>query len=68
MYAKDLSPSTFPESGNRSAFHGASHHANVKANMDNFAVINKYHVAMLRTSSTSSPRRPMATAPCLITR
>jgi hypothetical protein len=47
MYAKDLSPSTFPESGNRSAFHGASHHANVKANMDNFAVINKYHVAML---------------------
>jgi hypothetical protein len=47
MYAKDLSPATFPESGNRSAFHGASHHANVKANMDNFAVINKYHVAML---------------------
>jgi hypothetical protein len=47
MYAKDLSPTTFPESGNRSAFHGASHHANAKANMDNFAVINKYHVAML---------------------
>ncbi|HTG74494.1 MAG TPA: DUF1552 domain-containing protein [Terriglobia bacterium] len=47
MYAKDLSPSTFPESGNRSGFHGASHHANSKANMDNFAVINKYHVAML---------------------
>jgi Protein of unknown function (DUF1552) len=47
MYAKDLSPSTFPESGNRGAFHGASHHANVKANMDNFAFINKYHVAML---------------------
>ena len=47
MYAKDLSPATFPESGNRGAFHGASHHANVKANMDNFAVINKYHVAML---------------------
>jgi hypothetical protein len=47
MYAKDLSPATFPESGNRGAFHGASHHANVKANMDNFAVINKYHVSML---------------------
>jgi len=47
MYAKDLSPSTYPESGNRSGFHGASHHANSKANMDNFAVINKYHVAML---------------------
>lgn len=47
MYAKDLSPATFPESGQRGAFHGASHHANVKANMDNFAVINKYHVSML---------------------
>ena len=47
MYAKDLSPATFPESTNRSGFHGASHHANSKANMDNFAVINKYHVSML---------------------
>src|SRR4029434_5390000 len=25
MYVKDLSPSTYPESGNRSGFHGASH-------------------------------------------
>ena len=47
MFAKDLSPSSFPASGNRSAFHGASHHANVKANMDSFALINKYHVQML---------------------
>jgi hypothetical protein len=47
MYGKDLSPATYPESGNRSGFHGASHHANVKANMDNFALINKYHVQML---------------------
>jgi hypothetical protein len=45
MYAKDLSPSTYPESGNRSGFHGASHHANAKSNMDNFALINKYHVS-----------------------
>jgi len=47
MFAKDLSPASFPASGNRGAFHGASHHANVKANMDNFALINKYHVQML---------------------
>jgi len=47
MYSKDLSPASYPESGNRSGFHGASHHANVKANMDNFALINKYHVQML---------------------
>jgi hypothetical protein len=47
MFAKDLSPASFPASGNRGAFHGASHHANVKANMDSFALINKYHVQML---------------------
>jgi uncharacterized protein DUF1552 len=46
MYAKDLSPASYPASGNRSGFHGASHHANVKANMDSFALINKYHVQM----------------------
>jgi hypothetical protein len=47
MFAKDLSPASFPASGNRGAFHGASHHANVKSNMDSFALINKYHVQML---------------------
>jgi hypothetical protein len=47
MYAKDLSPASYPASGNRGGFHGASHHANVKANMDSFALINKYHVQML---------------------
>lgn len=47
MFAKDLSPASYPKSGNRSGFHGASHHANSKANMDSFALINKYHVQML---------------------
>lgn len=47
MYAKDLSPASYPASGNRGGFHGASHHANNKANMDSFALINKYHVQML---------------------
>jgi hypothetical protein len=47
MYAKDLSPASYPASGNRGGFHGASHHANQKANMDSFALINKYHVQML---------------------
>jgi hypothetical protein len=47
MYAKDLSPASYPASGNRGGFHGSSHHANVKANMDSFALINKYHVQML---------------------
>jgi len=47
MLAKDLSPTSYPASGNRGGFHGASHHANIKANMDNFALINKYHISML---------------------
>jgi hypothetical protein len=47
MYAKDLSPATYPDSGNRGGFHGASHHANVRGNMDSFALINQYHVQML---------------------
>jgi hypothetical protein len=47
MYAKDLSPASYPASGNRGGFHGASHHANSRANMDSFSLINKYHVQML---------------------
>lgn len=44
MYAKDLSPASYPASGNRGGFHGSSHHANVPERMDSFAQINKYHV------------------------
>ncbi len=47
MYAKDLSPASYPNSGNRGGFHGASHHANVRERMDSFSQINKYHVQML---------------------
>ena len=46
MYAKDLSPASYPNSGNRGGFHGASHHANVRDRMDQFSLINKYHVQM----------------------
>jgi hypothetical protein len=46
MYAKDLSPATYPNSGNRGGFHGASHHGNVRERMDQFALINKYHLEM----------------------
>jgi hypothetical protein len=47
MFAKDLSPASYPASGNRGGFHGSSHHANVRERMDQFALINKYHVQML---------------------
>lgn len=44
MYARDLSPATYPQSGIRDGFHTASHHSNIRSNMDRFAQINKYHV------------------------
>jgi len=47
MYARDTSGATYPTSGNRDGFHGASHHSNARAKMDSFALINRYHVQML---------------------
>jgi len=47
MYARDTSGATYPPSGVRDGFHGASHHSNVRANMDRFALINRYHVQTL---------------------
>jgi len=47
MYARDTSGATYPGSGVRDGFHTASHHSNVRANMDKFALINQYHVKML---------------------
>src|SRR5690349_14607869 len=47
MYARDSSGATYPNSGNRDGFHGASHRSNARAKMDSFALINRYHVQML---------------------
>jgi hypothetical protein len=37
----------YPESGVRTGFHSTSHHSNIRANMDQFALINTYHAKML---------------------
>jgi uncharacterized protein DUF1552 len=47
MYARDTSGAVYPQSGVREGFHVASHHANNRANMDKYALINKYHVELL---------------------
>jgi Protein of unknown function (DUF1552) len=47
MFARDTSGAVYAKSGVREGFHVASHHANNHANMDRFALINKYHVEML---------------------
>ena len=47
MFARDTSGAVYPQSGVREGFHVAAHHANNRANMDKYALINKYHVQML---------------------
>ena len=69
MYAKDLSPASYPNSGNRGGFHGSSHHANVRDRMDQFAAdqqVPRPDVRVLRRRSW--PPRPTATGRCSITR
>jgi hypothetical protein len=46
LMCKELSGSTYPKSGIRDAFHTLSHHSNVKDNIERFAVLNTYHVAL----------------------
>jgi hypothetical protein len=47
MLARENSNAVYAGSGVREGFHNASHHSNERANMDQFAVINHYHVQML---------------------
>jgi Protein of unknown function (DUF1552) len=47
MLARENSNAFYPGSGVREGFHNASHHSNERKNMDQFAVINRYHVKML---------------------
>jgi len=47
MYARDTSGAVYPQSGVREGFHVASHHSNARAQMDRYALINKYHVSLL---------------------
>jgi hypothetical protein len=46
LMCKELSTATYPKSGVRDAFHTLSHHSNVRDNIDRFAVLNTYHVAL----------------------
>ena len=45
MLARENSNAVYPGSGVREGFHNASHHSNERKNMDQFAVINRYHVS-----------------------
>jgi hypothetical protein len=47
MLARENSNAVYAATGVREGFHNASHHSNERKNMDQFAVINQYHVKML---------------------
>ena len=44
---RDSSARVFPESGSEKPFHPASHHGGNEAAIEEFALINRYHVGML---------------------
>ena len=44
---RELSNTIFPRSGVRESWHLASHHSNDRKNMDQYAVLNRHHVALL---------------------
>ena len=68
MLARENSNAVYPGSGVREGFHNASHHSNERRNMDQFAVLNQYHIKTLTISSRSCAPRPTATATCWTTR
>ena len=47
MLGRDLSASSFPESGCEGGWHGTSHHGDIPDNKANYAKVNRYHVQNL---------------------
>jgi hypothetical protein len=47
MLGRDLSGSSFPESGFNGGWHGSSHHGDKPENVANYAKMNRYHVQHL---------------------
>jgi hypothetical protein len=47
LYARDLTGRVYPESGTTISFHGGSHHGEDPKKIEEYAVLNRYHVAML---------------------
>ncbi len=47
LLSREGGNTVFPGSGVREGFHNASHHSNDRKNMDQFAVINRYHITVL---------------------
>jgi hypothetical protein len=48
MLSRENSNTRYPGSGVAEGFHNASHHSNEQKNKDQFAVINRYHIGVLK--------------------
>jgi len=48
MLSRENSNTRYPGSGVAEGFHNASHHSNEQKNKDQFAVINRYHISVLK--------------------
>ena len=46
MLGRDLSSTSFPESGFNGGWHGSSHHGDKPDNIASYAMMNRYHVSM----------------------
>jgi hypothetical protein len=58
MLGRDLSASTFPESGFTGGWHGTSHHGDKPENVANYAKVNRYHVQTLASFCEKLARTP----------
>jgi hypothetical protein len=45
--AQETSNAAYPASGVPGAFHALSHHSNIEANKDRFALVNRYHIGLV---------------------
>jgi hypothetical protein len=58
MLGRDLSGTSFPESGYEGGWHGTSHHGDIPANKANYAKVNRYHVENLAYLCEKLERTP----------
>src|SRR5579863_2082761 len=58
MLGKDLSGSSFPDSGFTGGWHGSSHHGDKPDNVANYAKMNRYHVQNLAYFAAKLAKTP----------
>ena len=55
---RDASNRSYPESGFKGTFHDTSHHGGKEEKVLNFAMLNTYHVGLMRISAREAEEHP----------